>query len=136
MALPLRGGDKYYWPHGPGTHALCTREIRESYLGKRFTVLAAGGAASHHSTLFIVYAPLTPQVSTCILGATSLAQLHENFGALDVVAKLTPAVLARIDTAVGERAVPALTKIDAQLMSTRAVADVAGLNTGRGRGPA
>lgn len=99
--------------------------------GRRVTLRPRPSATPHLST-----PPHRSEVSTCILGATSLAQLHENFGALDVVAKLTPAVLARIDTAVGERAAPALTKIDAQLMSTRAVADVAGLNTGRGRGPA
>eukprot|EP00002_Diphylleia_rotans_P008177 TRINITY_DN1791_c0_g2_i2.p1 TRINITY_DN1791_c0_g2~~TRINITY_DN1791_c0_g2_i2.p1 ORF type:complete len:359 (+),score=44.36 TRINITY_DN1791_c0_g2_i2:74-1150(+) len=37
------------------------------------------------------------RVSTVILGATSLQQLHENLSALDILPKLTPDVLARID---------------------------------------
>jgi len=38
-----------------------------------------------------------PRVSTVILGASKVAQLTENLGALEVVDRLTPAVLARID---------------------------------------
>lgn len=40
-----------------------------------------------------------PHVSSVILGATKRAQLEQNFGALDVAAKLGPAELARIDAA-------------------------------------
>jgi aryl-alcohol dehydrogenase-like predicted oxidoreductase len=36
-------------------------------------------------------------VSTVILGASKVEQLQENLGALDVVEKLTPDVLKRID---------------------------------------
>ena len=38
-----------------------------------------------------------PHVSTVILGASKVAQLRENLGALEVADRLTPAVLARID---------------------------------------
>lgn len=38
-----------------------------------------------------------PRVSTVILGASRLAQLKENLGAIDVLDRLTPAVLARLD---------------------------------------
>ena len=42
-----------------------------------------------------------PRVSTAITGATKVDQLRSNLGALAVVGKLTPAVLASIDRAVG-----------------------------------
>jgi len=38
-----------------------------------------------------------PQVSTVILGASKVAQLKENLGALEVVDRLTPAMMARLD---------------------------------------
>jgi aryl-alcohol dehydrogenase-like predicted oxidoreductase len=38
-----------------------------------------------------------PQVSSVITGATEPGQLEDNLGAIDVPAKLTPAVLARIE---------------------------------------
>jgi aryl-alcohol dehydrogenase-like predicted oxidoreductase len=40
-------------------------------------------------------------VSTVITGATRVAQVKENMQALDVVGRLTPEVLARIDAIVG-----------------------------------
>lgn len=47
--------------------------------------------------LALAWAAHNPQVSTVILGASKLAQLHENLGALAVLPALTPDVLARID---------------------------------------
>jgi len=38
-------------------------------------------------------------VSTVITGASRVEQVHENLKALDVVPKLTPDVIARIETA-------------------------------------
>ena len=38
-----------------------------------------------------------PHVSTVILGASKVAQLRENLGALEVVDRLTPAVMTRLD---------------------------------------
>lgn len=40
-----------------------------------------------------------PHVSTVMLGATKVAQLEDNFGALDAVGKLDAAVMKRIDAA-------------------------------------
>ena len=38
-----------------------------------------------------------PHVSTVILGASRVAQLQENLGALDVVDRLTPSAMDRLD---------------------------------------
>ena len=43
-----------------------------------------------------------PRVSTVITGASRSAQVVENMKALDVVPKLTPDVMARIDAAIGK----------------------------------
>ena len=45
----------------------------------------------------IAWVAKNPHVSTVITGASNVAQLRANLGAVDVVAKLTPDVLARID---------------------------------------
>ena len=47
--------------------------------------------------LAIAWASHNPRVSSVILGASKLSQLQENLGALAVLPKLTPQVLARID---------------------------------------
>lgn len=47
--------------------------------------------------LAIAWCLRTPAVTTVITGASRLEQLEENLGALDVLPRLTPAVLARID---------------------------------------
>jgi aryl-alcohol dehydrogenase-like predicted oxidoreductase len=47
--------------------------------------------------LAIAWANRNPRVSTVILGASKLAQLQDNLGALALTPKLTPEVLARID---------------------------------------
>jgi voltage-dependent potassium channel beta subunit len=47
--------------------------------------------------LAIAWAARDPRVSTVITGASRLAQLQDNLKAVDVIAKLTPEVLARID---------------------------------------
>ena len=47
--------------------------------------------------LAIAWAAHNPRVSTVITGASQIAQLRENLGALDVLPKLRPEVLARID---------------------------------------
>jgi aryl-alcohol dehydrogenase-like predicted oxidoreductase len=48
--------------------------------------------------LGIAWCLKNPNVSTVILGASRPEQLTENLGALDVVEKLTPAVMKRLDT--------------------------------------
>ena len=47
--------------------------------------------------LAIAWAARNPRVSTVITGASKLAQLQSNLVALDIVDKLTPEVLARMD---------------------------------------
>jgi voltage-dependent potassium channel beta subunit len=48
-----------------------------------------------------------PHVSTVITGASRAAQVVENMQALDVVVKLTPDVMSRIDTVLGAAKAPA-----------------------------
>lgn len=45
----------------------------------------------------IAWAARNPRVSTVITGASRISQLQENLGAVDVIPKLTPQVMARID---------------------------------------
>ena len=45
----------------------------------------------------IAWVARNPRVSSVITGASKVAQLKDNLGALDVLPKLTPEVLARID---------------------------------------
>jgi voltage-dependent potassium channel beta subunit len=47
--------------------------------------------------LSLAWCAANPHVSTVITGASRVAQVHENLGALAVLDKLTPEVLARID---------------------------------------
>ncbi len=44
-----------------------------------------------------------PNVSTVITGASRVSQVHENMRALDVVAKLTPEVMERIEAVLGNK---------------------------------
>jgi voltage-dependent potassium channel beta subunit len=47
--------------------------------------------------LAVAWCAANPHVSTVITGATKLQQLEENFKAMDIVPKLTPEVMKRID---------------------------------------
>lgn len=47
--------------------------------------------------LAIAWCLQNPRVSTVILGATTIEQLEENLGALEVKARLTPAILEKIE---------------------------------------
>ena len=47
--------------------------------------------------LAIAWAAHNPRVSTVITGASKTAQLRDNLGAMDVLPKLTPEVMARIE---------------------------------------
>ena len=47
--------------------------------------------------LAIAWAAKNPRVSSVITGASKLSQLQSNLGAVDVIAKLTPEVMAKID---------------------------------------
>jgi aryl-alcohol dehydrogenase-like predicted oxidoreductase len=48
--------------------------------------------------LALAWVAKNPNVSTVITGASKLAQLQQNLGALALLDKLTPEVMARIDT--------------------------------------
>jgi voltage-dependent potassium channel beta subunit len=54
--------------------------------------------------LAIAWCAANPHVSTVITGASRVAQVKENMGAMAVVAKLTPEVMARIDAIAGAAA--------------------------------
>ncbi len=68
---------------------------------KRAAVTRLEGIAaeldSSVAQLAIAWVAKNPRVSTVITGASKLAQLQANLGAVDVIAKLTPEVMARID---------------------------------------
>jgi voltage-dependent potassium channel beta subunit len=53
--------------------------------------------------LSIAWCLKNPNVSTVILGASRLSQLTDNLGAMNAVAKLTPEVIARIETIVANK---------------------------------
>jgi voltage-dependent potassium channel beta subunit len=54
--------------------------------------------------LALAWVARNPRVSTVIMGASHLAQLHDNLGALALLERLTPAVMARIDAVTAELA--------------------------------
>jgi voltage-dependent potassium channel beta subunit len=55
------------------------------------------------ATLSIAWCISNPNVTTAILGATKESQLMENLKALEVYSKLTPGILAEIDTIMGSK---------------------------------
>ena len=69
------------------------------------TVAADLGATL--SQLAIAWCLVNPHVSTVILGATKTAQLAENLAALEVLPKLGPTVLERIEKIVANKPEPA-----------------------------
>lgn len=55
------------------------------------------------ATLAIAWCIRNPNVTTAILGATKESQLTENLGAIQVCAKLTPAIMVEIDGIMGSK---------------------------------
>ena len=55
------------------------------------------------ATLAIAWCIRNPNVTTAILGATKESQLTENLGAIQVCAKLTPAIMDEIDGIMGSK---------------------------------
>ena len=49
------------------------------------------------SQMAIAWAAHNPRVSTVITGASKISQLQDNLGAVNVIAKLSPEIMARID---------------------------------------
>ncbi len=60
----------------------------------------AGGLGCSVAQLAIAWCAANPNVSTVITGASRVSQVKENMGAADVIARLTPEVMARIDSVV------------------------------------
>ena len=78
------------------------------FLGKALTDQKKGAAVAQLEAiaaelgcsvaqLAIAWVAKNPRVSTVITGASKLSQLQANLGAVDVLAKLTPEVMAKID---------------------------------------
>jgi len=63
---------------------------------KELTKIAESLGASM-SALALAWTIKNPNVSTCILGATKVAQLEENIKALDVIPKLTDEIMEKIE---------------------------------------
>ncbi|KAJ3093867.1 hypothetical protein HDU97_008894 [Phlyctochytrium planicorne] len=53
--------------------------------------------------LALAWCAKNPNVSTVITGASKLSQVHENVKALEVIPKLTPAIMDEIETILGNR---------------------------------
>ena len=68
---------------------------RNAAVAKLEPIAAELGASV--AQLAIAWAAKNPRVSTVITGASSLAQLQSNLGAIAVLPKLTPEVMSRID---------------------------------------
>ncbi len=62
----------------------------------------AEGLGVPMAQLAIAWCLKNPNVSTVILGASRVSQVHENLGALAVVPQLTPEVMAAIDAAAAD----------------------------------
>jgi voltage-dependent potassium channel beta subunit len=77
-----------------------SKEDRE-HLVPRLVSLAAELDCSP-SQLAIAWCVKNPNVSTVLLGASRMEQLQENLGAVKVIPKLTPDVMATIGTIIGE----------------------------------
>jgi voltage-dependent potassium channel beta subunit len=72
-----------------------THPARNAAVAKLSEVAAELGVTT--AQLAIGWAVRNPRVSSVITGASSVDQLRSNLGALDASARLTPALLARID---------------------------------------
>jgi voltage-dependent potassium channel beta subunit len=72
---------------------------------RRLTEMA-GDLGGTMSQLALAWAASHPHVSTVITGSSRMSQLQENFGAVALLEKLTPSVLAEIDEVLGNRPAP------------------------------
>jgi voltage-dependent potassium channel beta subunit len=76
-----------------------TDPAKNAIVGKLEAVAAEIGCTL--AQLALAWCLANRQVSTVITGATRIEQVKENMKALEVLSRLTPEVLSRIDTAVG-----------------------------------
>jgi len=79
--------------------AFLVKSLTDAKKNAAVTALAAIAAELDATVaqLAIAWVAKNPHVSTVITGASNLGQLRANLGAVDVIAKLTPEVLERID---------------------------------------
>ena len=84
----------------PGYDWLSNRYMHDNFIScvAKLEPIAADLGCSM-SQMGIAWVARNPRVSTVITGASRREQLIENLGALEVLPKLTPAVLAKIDEA-------------------------------------
>ncbi len=71
-------------------------DVKKNQAVAQFETIAAELACSV-AQLAIAWAAKNPRVSTVITGASKVGQLKSNLGAVDVLPKLTPEVMARIE---------------------------------------
>ena len=71
-------------------------DVKKNQAVAQFEAIAAELGCSV-AQLAIAWAAKNPRVSTVITGASKVGQLKSNLGAVDVLPKLTPEVMARID---------------------------------------
>ena len=82
-----------------GTMAFLVKGLTDAPRNAALTQLRAiaGELDCNLAQLAIAWAACNPRVSTVITGASRVSQLRDNLGAVAVLPKLTPEVLARID---------------------------------------
>lgn len=89
---------------GQERHAWLRDSLTEANLSKaRALGLLAAELGCTASQLAIAWLLRLPQVTSVITGATRVAQLEENLGALDVLDRLSDEALERIEAIVGNR---------------------------------
>ena len=76
-------------------HDQLTDQAKNDAVGRLESLAAELGATA--AQLAIAWAAKNPRVSSVITGASSVKQLRDNLQAVEVLDKLTPEVLARID---------------------------------------
>lgn len=99
----LTGKYRHGVPEGSRASVQSYSSLREGLLdpakneavGRLEPIAAEIGATT--AQLALAWAARNPRVSTVITGASRVEQLRSNLGALDVISKLTPEVLGRID---------------------------------------
>jgi aryl-alcohol dehydrogenase-like predicted oxidoreductase len=72
-----------------------TDSAKNQAVGKLEALAASLGCSM--AQLAIAWVAKNPRVSTVITGASKLSQLQENLGAIEVLPRLTPEIMAGID---------------------------------------
>ena len=81
-----------------GFEWLVNKQLNDDRIAKvRQLVPIAEALGCSMASLAIAWCAANPHVSTVILGATKASQLTQNLQALEVLPKLTPAVMQRIE---------------------------------------